>query len=214
MHHCIFLCAFAQRRKELSDIIPKLQVDIETKEKTYNKAKAVLDAALNELRTAKISLSNENYKFDTEISQQERFLYESYNPEIDSAITFFRDKLIDLRRPGQISFRRINVERNIFTEMKTLKVEINKSAILGAMRYCMAAIKMLEDLKLSPAFDIQKIQALKDGIPSIDVFEEVSGEKPLPGLKVPNPRDLLPSDDQIVWEMEKINEKFKKIMRK
>jgi hypothetical protein len=45
----------------------------------------------------------------------------------------------------------------------------------------MAAIKELEGMKLTPALDLQKIEALKKGIPPIDVYTEYTGEKPMPG---------------------------------
>jgi hypothetical protein len=108
----------------------------------------------------------------------------------------------------------MTVERNIFTDIKTLTTETNEGAIKGAMSYCMAAIKGLEALKLSPEFHIEGIQELKDALPSIEVYQEVTGEKPLPRPWAVNPRDFLKSDSQMEWEMGKLNEKFKKVMGK
>jgi hypothetical protein len=204
----------AKLRKEREETVPRLIADIEAKEAVYLKAKAAQDAALSELRTAKAELSSEGYQFDTDIRQQETILFETADPRIDEAITFFRDKLDELRKPGRISSRGMTVKRNLFTEMKTLTTETNEGAVLGAIRYCMEAIKELEALKLSPEFNIDGIKKIKDEIPSLEVFEEISGEKPLPGSKGINPRDLLKSDSQLDWEMGKLNEDFKKLMRK
>ncbi len=106
----------------------------------------------------------------------------------------------------------MNVERNIFMDTKTVTVETNAAAVRDALQYCQGAIKGLEALKLSPEIHIEGIQELKDGIPSIEVYQEDSGKKPLPGSKGINPRHLLKSDSQLDWELGKLNEKFKKIM--
>jgi uncharacterized protein with PIN domain len=201
-------------KKEQEEVIPRLRADIDAKEGKYKKAKAALDADLGELQTARATLSSESQSFDTAIRQQETILFESADPRIDETITFFREKLDDLRKPGRISSRGMTVDRNLFTNTKTVTVETNKNAVLGALSYCMAAIKGLEALKLSPEFHIEGIQELKDALPSIEVYQEATGEKPLPGSKGINPRDLLKSDSQLGWELGKLNEKFKKLMGK
>ena len=172
----------------------------------------MLDTALNEVRTARAELSSEGCSFDSDIRHQEAILIESSDPRIDETIQYFRDRLDDLRKPGKISSRGMNVERNLVTDTKTVTVESNADAVLGALAYCQAAIKGLEALKLSPDFHIEGIQELKDALPSLEVYQEVSGEKPLPGSKGVNPRHLLKSDSETEWSIGRLNENFKKLM--
>jgi hypothetical protein len=199
-------------RKEQEEVIPKLREVVEDKEREYLKAQVALNVLLGEIQRARAELSSENNSFDTDIRQQETILFKTVDPIIDEAIEFFRSKLDDLRKPGRISSRGMDVNVNMFTEMKTLTTETNKGAVLGAIRYCMEAIKELEALKLSRKFNIEGIKKIKDEIPSIEVFEETSGEKPLPGSKGVNPRSLLPSDSEMDWKVGNLMEKFKRIM--
>jgi hypothetical protein len=200
-------------KKEREEVIPHLQADIEMKEAKYLKAKVALDVLFDELRTAKAELFSEGFQFDNTIRQHEAVLYETTDPALNTAITFFMEKFDDLRKPGRISSRGMTVENNLIADTKTLTTETNKNAVLGALAYCQAAIKLLEALKLSPEFHVEEIQGFLDRIPSIDEYQEVSGKKPF-WQRVVNPRDLLKSDSQLDWEMGKLNEKFKKVMRK
>jgi hypothetical protein len=52
----------------------------------------------------------------------------------------------------------------------------------------MAAIKELEEMKIIPAFDMEKVETLKKGIPPIDIYTEYTGERPVD--KGPNMRML------------------------
>jgi hypothetical protein len=201
-------------KKERDEVIPKLQADIDAKEAKYKKAKAEMEAAGSEFQAARGARSSESQSFDSAISRQEQILIETADPAIDEAIQFFRDKLDYFRKPGRISSNRLGGERNIFTEKVTIKAESNADAVNSAVRYCMAAIKELEKMKLTPELDLQKIEAIKAAIPDIGIYTESTGEKPLPGSKGVNPLHLLKSDSQLDWELGKLNEKFKKIMGK
>lgn len=201
-------------RKEQADNLPKLEEGVKDKEAAYLKAKAALDAASDEFQSARMALFNENTRFDGEVRQEEAVLIESADPAIDEGIEFFRAKLDDLRKPGRISSRGMNVERNIYADTKTLTTETNADAVQGTIIYCQTAIRALEALKLSAGFHIEGIQKLKDALPSIEVYREVSGTKPLPGSKGINPLHLLPSDSEMDWKLGKLTEKFKKVMRK
>jgi hypothetical protein len=201
-------------RKEQGEVIPKLQEAVKDKEAKYLKVKTELDAATGEIQRARAALSSEGNQFDTAIKQHEAILWETADPRIDEGIEFFRAKLDWLRAPGLISFNRLGGERNIFTEKVTIKAESNADAVNSAVRYCMAAIKELEKMKLTPELDLQKIEAIKAAIPDIGIYTESTGEKPLPGSKGVNPLHLLKSDSQLDWELGKLNEKFKKIMGK
>ncbi|MFH0789565.1 MAG: hypothetical protein V2B13_18390 [Pseudomonadota bacterium] len=201
-------------KKEWEKVIPRLQADLEAKEAKYKKAKATLDADLGELQSARAALSSENNNFDTEIRNQEAILFETADPRIDEGIQFFRDKLDDLRKPGKISSRGMKVELNLFTDTKTLTTESNADAVHEAILYCQNSIKLLEAMKLWPEFHIEGIQELKDELPSIDVYQEVTGQKPAWPRINTDPRSLFKSDSQMDWELGKLNEKFKKLMGK
>ena len=200
-------------KKEQSEVIPRLRADIEAREEKYKKAKAALDILLGEFQSAKAELSSENNNFETAIRNQEAVLIESADPAIDEGIEFFRGKLGWLRSPGRISRTAGGSERNIFTMKKIVKEESNVDAINSALQYCMAAIKELERMKLTPALDAEKIERMKAGVPSIDVYTEVTGEKPMEKINT-DPRSLFKSDSQMDWELGKLNEKFKKVMGK
>jgi len=179
-------------------------------------------AALDNEREKIKGAINEKYYFmikektgiDNGIRQQREILCGCYDPRIDEAIIFFRDKLDDLRKPGKVNSRGMNIERNLFTDRKKITMETNEGAVLGALQYCMAAIQGFESLKLAPEFQTEKIQELKDGIPSIEQYQEVTSETPLPESRGINPLHLLKSDSQLDWEIGKLNERFKKLMRK
>ena len=147
-------------KNERDEIIPRLQTDLTAKEEKFKKAKAALDAASVEFKKAKVAELSKSQSLDSAISRQRQILIETADPALDEAITFFRKKLDFLRSPGRISHDRRGGESNIFTETITIKVESNVDAINSALQYCMAAIRELERMKLSPALDLQKIEQL------------------------------------------------------
>jgi hypothetical protein len=202
-------------KKERDEVIPILIEDRDAKEAKYKEAKAALDAAGGEYQTARGAVSGRSQSFDNAISRQETILLETADPAIDEAITFFRKKLDWLREPGRISRDARGAEVNIFTETVTRTTASNVPAIHSALNYCQAAIKALEQMKLCPELDVGKIEELKGNIPRIDVYTEFSGEKPV-GRTIAgvNPRMLLPSDSQMDWEIAKVNERYKEIMRR
>ena len=190
-------------RNEESAVLPKLQADLQEKEAVYAAAKTVLEGAAVKFQAATLALRQARLTFDTTILNCEASLLESADPAIDEAITFFRYKLDFLRTPGRISRNAIGAERNIFTEKKTVKQESNVPAINSAMAYCRAAITELENMKLAPAVDAERIAGLKAGIPKIDVYTEYTGEKPLPRVNTVSRTD---------WSIGRLNEKFKELM--
>ena len=190
-------------RNEESAVLPELQADLQEKEAVHAAAKTVLAGAAVKFQAATLALRQARLTFDTAIRTCEASLFESADPAIDAAINFFRDKLDFLRTPGRISRNAIGAERNIFTEKKTVKQESNLPAINSAMTYCRAAITELENMKLAPAVDAERIAGLKVGIPKIDVYTEYTGEKPLPRVNTVSRTD---------WSVGRLNEKFKELM--
>ena len=122
-------------------------------------------------------------------------LYSTYDPRIDEAQDFFRTKLDDLRRPGVLDTRPMGASRNLIKMNKVVKMESNFDAVNEAMQYCRGAITRLESLKLIPEFPESEIEGLKEGIPSIDRYQEYTAERSLP--KDPPVTAGAPSDYEI-----------------
>lgn len=199
-------------KKQREEVIPKLLADLEMKEENYKKKKFELDAVLGEFRMAKAELSGEGFRFDNEIGQQEEILLETADPIIDETITFFRDRRETLFRKKADSQTR-KVGSNIFTMIKEFITFSNAGAIKDALTYCLAAIRELEAMKLTPTLDTERIETLKRGIPDTDEMTEITSEKPFPKINT-DPRDLLKSESQENWELGKLHEDFKRLMRK
>lgn len=193
----------AALRNEQAATIPKFQDALGSAEAEYATAKAALKAMEDDCRAAALAFRGERFAFDNAIQNCEASLSESADPAIDAAINFFRDKLDFLRGPGRISRNAIGAVRNIFTEKKTVKEESNIEQINSALQYCRAAITELENMKLAPAMDAERIAELKAGIPKIDVYTEYTGEKPLPRVNTVS---------RTHWSIGRLNEEFKKVM--
>ena len=199
-------------QQEQNEQIPELQADLAGQETKFKKAKVDLDAAINKIQSAKYLLATESQKFERLIRQEKVILLETAPEEIEEAIQFFQEKLSFLRSPGRISFTAIGSERNILNMKKTVKGESNAGAVRSALSYCQAAIKELENMKLSPALDIKKIEKMKAGIPDINIYTESTGEKPLE--RAPDQLPGRKSDSQMDWELGKLNEKIKKVLKR
>jgi multidrug efflux pump subunit AcrA (membrane-fusion protein) len=199
--------------KERETAIPKLQADLEAKERKYQTAKTALDIAADEYNHARQGLSSESNAFDSQIRNHEAILVETADPALDEAMQFFNDKLSFLRSPGRISRTVIGAERNIFTWTKETHVESNLPAVRDALAFCQAAIRELERLKLSPEVDLEMIERMKAAIPDIDVYSEIDGEKDLErGTDPTQTLARLASDSLSDWSMKKLDEKFLKVM--
>lgn len=169
----------AALEREWAEARPAMQAEIDG----LTEQLAHLDAERRELQTEidrkRVTLAHERAGNEGRIGQQREILLGSYAREIDAAFEFFRDRLDELRRPGKISTNALGAERNIFTEIKTVKAETNANAVHAALTYCMEAVKTLEQMRLVPEVDLPRIEALKAEIPKIDVYEEVTAEKSL-----------------------------------
>lgn len=153
---------------------------------------------------ARQALSRARLDYDGDKRQATAELLNTYDPRIDEAEKHFNERLEWLRQPGRTSRTGHKSEFNIFRMAYKTKQESNREAVLTALKYCQDAIAELGKMKLEPDLDPARIEALKAGIPSIDVYSEFTGEKPSPRAVV-DPMIGLPSDDQLDW-------KFKKLM--
>jgi hypothetical protein len=68
-------------------------------------------------------------------------------------------------------------------------------------------------MKLTPTVDADHIEALKRGIPDTGEMTDTTSEKPMPRFDT-DPRSLLKSDSQLTWELEKLKERWQKIMKR
>lgn len=150
---------------------------------------------------------------ETLISNLEGELFDTADEKIDSEIQFFQDlhqKLLN----KQSSSRFAGKETNLIDMSETITVATTQKAIVKALGYCRNAIKTLESMKLEPELNIEKIEQLRADVPNIDEFTETTGSRPIPGSRIPDPVDLLPSDDLMSWRIGKTLEKIKKVLRK
>lgn len=197
--------------EEAEKVIPECQREVDALVADlakYDKGRSVI---LDKLTAAKGELAKARQRLEWERSHAEAALLENYDPRIDEAITFFRDRFESLRVKDINSQTRTG-ETNAFTETKEIFTYSNVAAIQNALTYCRTSIDELEKMKLTPDLDADRIETLLKGIPDADELTEITGEKPLPGSKGFNPLHLLKSDDQLSWEIGKIGEKFKKVM--
>jgi hypothetical protein len=84
-----------------------------------------------------------------------------------------------------------------------VKEETNADAVHVAMKYCQAAIKELERMKLTPELEKVKIEEMKKEVPSIDVYSEVTGEKPMEKT----PPDFHQTHGQVLAKIDKLMKK-------
>jgi hypothetical protein len=163
--------------KESNEVMPRLQADLTAKKEQFKKAKETYDAATTEFNKAKATLSSHSFTFSHQNGLLKDILLETADPKIDEAIQFFNDKLKFLRDPSRIHSHALGAEKNFFSMKKKVKAESNYDAVISAMRYCQESIKALEAMRLIPKLDPEKIEALKNGIPNIDIYTESVGEK-------------------------------------
>ena len=216
--------AILAQRNAAAAKIEDLKLDIEATriiQKEIDELTLKLSALDAERENIKAAIAGKRYFIATEKSgiegearQYEAILLRTYDAAIDDAITYFRDKLDYLRSPGRITTRKVGGERNIFTDTIKLTEESNYQAINRALDFCRACIDELDTMKMKPTLDTARIEAMKKAIPDIDVFSEYTAEKPLPDSRGVNPLSFLPSSDTLALTMEKIEKKFKTVMRR
>ena len=162
--------------EEAEKVIPERQqeVDALVAELTeYDKGRSVI---LDRLTAARVELAKERQRLDRERSHAEEVLLSNYDPRIDETVAFFRDRIYALMAKKAAS-QTHKTGTNPFTEKKQLTIYSNADAIRDALMYCRDAIKELEETKLKPDLDVERIEALKKGIPDADELREYVGDK-------------------------------------
>lgn len=156
-------------RKEAAALIPGMQAaitDAEIELQLLEEHKRELQEKYFKAARALLAL---NYATERQIEAQEAILRETRDPAIDEAIEFFRDEARKLRLPSAIRQIESKGQKGL-TMKQEICLRTNYGAILEAIDYSRAAIEELEAMKLHPECEAARIEALKTGIPSIDVY--------------------------------------------
>jgi hypothetical protein len=178
----------AETLPELEQEAAALRVELETLDRQR------LDI-LDRQRTAAARLMAERQRYDRAHRTSESELIDSADPRINEAIQFFRDEYDALRRKAVHKDARQG-KRNLFTMRRQVVHFTNHPAIVAALEYCRQATVELEALKLVPAMDTERIEALKASIPDADAMSEYTGDKMLdPGPLAPG-RHCFPLDSE------------------
>jgi hypothetical protein len=195
-------------RKESEQEIPELQTILSKKKAEYQAAKDTFQNVERELREAKVKLSNRRFFFENAIAKQEQILIETSDSQIDEGIKFFQKRLEWLRGPGRISYSKGGSEKNLITMKTKTREESNLNSVHLALNYCKQAISALQEMKLYPEADIERIESMKSAIPDISVFETYTGERALEKGPSDNIFHHLPSARHLEYNLNKTKEKI------
>ena len=212
------------KRREIGAQIEDLQKGLDYTDKEAEIDRLVdqlahLDAERNNLHMAiannRTFIRSSRHGIEAQVRRLEAEMEESADPAIDEAIEFFNGKLAWLRSDGRISKNAVQGSFNVFTMTKTTTVESNYNAVMGALDYCRTAIQVLQKMKHRPDFDPDIIEKIKAAIPDIGEYTEIVGEKEVTeGISPRHPLILMAEDNEIDWKLEKLAEKFDKVIAK
>jgi hypothetical protein len=202
----------ARAEKAAAVVVPGLEVELSKAQEDLAEHDRERKSFLDKVTTARIALAEERRRCDYDVSQAEGVLMGNYDARIDEAIRFFMERFDALRvkSPAKQTHK---AGTNVFTETKTLLTYSNAPAIREALAYCTAAIRDLEAMKLTPAVPLERIEALRKGIPDADDMTELTAEKPLPRVNT-DPLSMLRSDGERAWTARRLNERFKKLTKR
>lgn len=201
-------------KEETEAILPGIQTELlnlQNELKRHDQARKVIQSKQS---AAALALATEKQRIERERREAETVLFETCDPRIDEAITFFRDKreaLLLKKVDRQIR----EGKRNIFTMQQEIHAYSNVVSIRAALFYSLSAIAELEKSKLQPVLNTERIDELKHLIPNADELTEVVGNKAIPaGAESVNALHLLPSPDEMNWKIGKLTKRVEKILRK
>jgi len=113
-----------------------------------------------------LPLSSRSRELEREILRHDSFLLTNYEKEISDAITFFTENQSEAMTTPIIYSKTIGEKK--LSGRAEYFIRSNRNAISNRVEYCRAAIKELEDMKLSCAqCDTRRIAQLKEGLPNI-----------------------------------------------
>jgi uncharacterized protein YjaZ len=156
-----FKASFPALQKGIDDAISELQRHEKHRQELLLKHDAAYRAKTDETRD-----------YDRAVLLQEKSLLDTCDPAIQEAIKFFADKISEARKASAIR-RSVGLgDRNAANNKREIFRASNYASIVAAIGYMRAAIDELEAMKLIPECDHQRIEALKNGIPSLQEFVE------------------------------------------
>ena len=205
--------AVKKTQKELEAELPPLRNVVAEVEQELKSHAEIHVALMDKLRAAKLALAQEQGRLERVKNETEKVLLTTYDQSIDEAIEFFRTQFENIRQRS-VHHDRHGADLDLIHLTKKFRNRSNYPAICAGLVYCREAIDALEVAKLQPKFAVDKIEALKKNIPDTNEMTETDTEKPMAGSKGFRPRDLLPSDDQLDFEMEQLDAKFKKVIKR
>jgi hypothetical protein len=215
----------AAKRKKAAARIADLRLDLEATriiQKDIDNLKFELAVIDNEREKIMTDIAGKRYfimtetsGIDSDIRQAENILLQTYDPAIDEAITFFRERRENLLVKN-INRQERHGATDIFTEKKEIVVFSNVNGIKEALAYCRAAIDELEGMKLTPDADAERIEALRKGIPDADELREITWQKNMSNDDSPGPGLISAmreaTANHIDYLIEKVNEKAQKLL--
>lgn len=155
---------------ELNKTLPGLQAALDAADAALKKHDEARKALLEDVRTARAAVYAAKLKQETERRGAESVLLETYDPAIDAAWEHFYTLHERVRHKGpNVQVR--DGERYV-NEKKEQFFFTNAPAINAAIEYCRDAMREIERMKLEPAFDAGRIEALKRGLPNTDELTE------------------------------------------
>ncbi len=187
-----------------SDVAANEERELKRLEQEAADLRAEITRKMAEMRSRRLDAEGQ-------ISNLEAELFDTADSRIDREIEFFQDlhaKFMQIKPSARFEGKK----QNLIDMTEKTTAASNQKAIVKALAYCREAVKTMEGMKLSPELDLEKFQELRDGIPDIGEYSEITGSRTIPGSKLPSARDLLPSDSETDWRIGKIAEKFKKII--
>jgi chromosome segregation ATPase len=158
-------------QKEAEETISKLHARTEEAKKEIIKAWEEHERKMGKARA--IAAEERAAQSSFERQQQEMVLLKSYDPEIDAALSWFNDRLTTTRSSRSLYNHSIPLDRpNPANYKQTIYNKSNYQANLGCIDYLRSAIAEIEGMKLLPECDKMRIEALKEGVPSIHEYTE------------------------------------------
>lgn len=162
---------------EANGLLPALRAKVDDELEGLKQHDLKRKNLVDSVNRAKFALLQEVNRFDLERAAAQRVLLGNYDVEIDRAVLFFRDKWAEIQEKEVSRAQRLD-GKNVFTMERRLTGFTNAPTLAAGARYCLEALKRLEEMKLEPEFDGEEIQALKDGLPNVEQCHEYSfGQK-------------------------------------
>lgn len=162
--------------------------------------------------TANLELRQARTKFDACRARLNAELHATADPRIDEGIEFFRARHEAILKTSINAGTRLE-GKNLVHETQDLLSYSNYPSITQAAKYCRDCVELLEAMKLSPEFDPDALEVLKENIPNTETLTEWHGEKVLEGSRGPSPLAGLMGDGELKWRLEKLGEKIEKWKR-